>query len=151
MIRYIYTFFVGLILAIFIGLGVAVFYEAPKAPESPNFYGSELTVREKEQQKAFDVEQRAWEKERQEYNRNASIIVLSCAIVILIISLLFSEKLGVIADGLLLGGIFTLLYGIGLGMATDNNQYRFAVAAVGLAITLVLGYVKFSRHQIEKS
>jgi hypothetical protein len=49
----------------------------------------------------------------------------------------------------LLGGIFTLLYGIGRGMVTDNNRYRFLVAAVGLAITLGLGYIKFTRRELK--
>ena len=53
MIRYIYTFFVGLFLVIFIGMGIAVFYTAPKAPEPPMFYGKELTAEEQQQQKAF--------------------------------------------------------------------------------------------------
>lgn len=148
MIRYIYTFFVGLFLAIFVGMGIAVFYAAPKSPESPNFYGKELTLQEQEQQKAFDVKQKAWDKEMQHYNRNASVIILSCAVVVLATSLLLAEKLGVIADGLLLGGIFTLLYGVGRGMAADSNKYRFLVATVGLVVTLVLGYVKFTRHQL---
>ncbi|PJE65524.1 hypothetical protein COU91_01265 [Candidatus Saccharibacteria bacterium CG10_big_fil_rev_8_21_14_0_10_47_8] len=147
MIRYIYTFFVGLFLVIFIGMGIAVFYTAPKAPEPPMFYGKELTAEEQQQQKAFDVKQKAYDKEMQHYNRNASVIILSCAVVVLVISLLVAEKLGVIADGLLLGDIFTLLYGIGRGMATDSNKYRFAVATVGLIVTIVLGYFKFTKHQ----
>lgn len=151
MIRYIYTFFVGLFLAIFIGMGIAVFYTAPKAPESPMFYGKELSVDEQRQQQAFDAKQKAWDKEMQHYNRNASVIILSCAVVVLAISLLFAEKLGVIADGLLLGGIFTLLYGVGRGMATDSNKYRFLVATIGLVVTLVLGYVKFTPHQLTEA
>ena len=147
MIRYIYTFFVGLLLAIFVGTGIAVFYAAPKAPESPMFYDKEPTTSEQQQQKAFDIKQKAYEKDMQHYNRNASVIILACAVVVLAISLLFVEKLGVIADGLLLGGIFTLLYGIGRGMATDSNKYRFLVATIGLAFTLVLGYIKFAHYQ----
>lgn len=150
MIRYIYTFFVGLFLAIFIGMGIAVFYAAPTPPESPMFYGKELTPQEQQQQKAFDVKQKTYEKKLQHYNRNASVIILSSAVLALALSLLIVGKLGVIADGLLLGGIFTLLYGVGRGMATDSNKFRFVVAAIGLGATIVLGYIKFSRPQNEK-
>jgi hypothetical protein len=76
---------------------------------------------------------------------------LSCAVIVLAVALLLAEKLGVIADGLLLGGIFTLLYGIGRGMDTDSNKYRFMVATVGLVVTLVLGYIKFTRHQLKEA
>lgn len=150
MIRYIYTFFVSLFLAVFIGTGVAVFYPSPKAPEPPSFYGleapKELTDSERRAEEDFSAQQRAWEKEMKEYNRNVSMIVLACAVVILVIALTLSDKLGVIADGLLLGGIFTLLYGIIRGMDSDDAKYRFLVASVGLLVALVLGYFKFTRH-----
>ncbi|HTK39428.1 MAG TPA: Gmad2 immunoglobulin-like domain-containing protein [Patescibacteria group bacterium] len=143
MIKYIYIFFVGLFLAVFIGMGVAVFYPGPEAPEAPNFYGKELTTEERQIQKQFDTKQRAYEKAFLEYNRMASILILTCAVIVLVIALLSADRAGVIAEGLLLGGIFTLLYGIGRGMITDSNKYRFLVAGVGLLVTLILGYIKF--------
>lgn len=155
MIRYIYTFFLGLFLAIFVGMGIAVFYEAPKAPEEPTVFqsvGKEgPTAAQQQEINAFEAKQKEYNKEMWRYNRNVSIIVLVCAVLILAISLLFSEKLGVLADGLLLGGIFTLLYGIGRGMASESNKYRFLVASVGLIVTLVLGYTKFTRHELKAS
>ena len=150
MIRYIYTFFVGLFLAIFVGMGIAVFYPAPKAPEAPIWYDKQLTTQELKAQQQYDIKQKAYNKELWRYNRNVSMIVLVCAIIILAISLLLTEKLGVLADGILLGGIFTLVYGIGRGMATDSNKYRFLVAGLGLAMTLGLGYIKFARRPESK-
>ena len=156
MIRYIYIFFVGLFLAIFVGLGIAVFYEAPAAPEEPSWYRSAMDQKEpseseKQEERAYLSAQKKYEEAMLEYNRNVSVIVLLCAVVILAVSLIFTEKLGVIADGLLLGGIFTLLYGIGRGMDTGSNTYRFLIATVGLVTTLVLGYIKFTRHQVSES
>lgn len=152
-IRYIYTFFVGLFLAIFIGTGIAVFYAAPQEPEPPLGFGiekSNLTEPEKQQIETYNVQQRDFMRDEQIYNRNVSIIVLICSVIILIIALVFSDRLGIVADGLLLGGIFTLLYGIARGMASDSNQYRFVVAAVGLAVTIILGYVKFAKSVVRK-
>lgn len=77
------------------------------------------------------------------YNRNVSIMVIVCAVIMLIIALLLTEILGIIADGLLLGGIFTLLYGVGRGIAVDSNIYRFIVAYLGLIVTITMGYLKF--------
>lgn len=148
MIRYIYTFFVALFLAAFVGIGIAVFYPEPKAPDAPILYGKEEpTAQDIAAEKAFAVQQRAYDKKMFTYNRNVSLIVMACAVVILVISLMLTAQLGILADGLLLGGIFTLLYGIGRGMFTDSNKYRFLVAAIGLAITLGLGYIKFTRRQ----
>ena len=77
MSRYIYTFFVGLFLAIFIGMGIAVFYTTPKAPEAPPYYGEQLTESEKKTQTEFDIKQQAHDKEMRHYNRTASVIILA--------------------------------------------------------------------------
>ena len=59
--------------------------------------------------------------------------------------LLFSKHLLVIADGAMIGGIFTLLYSIIRGFQADDAQFRFVLVTVGLIIALVLGYLKFIR------
>lgn len=146
MLRYIYVFFVGLFLAIFVGMGIAVFYQAPSPPQEPVWpqsYGKEPTAEQIQQQQTFEAARRQYDQQMWRYNRNVSMIVLVSAVVILAIALLATDRIGLIADGMLLGGIFTLLYGVGRGMATDSNRYRFLVAAIGLAITIILGYVKF--------
>ena len=154
MIRYIYTFFLGLFLAIFVGMGIAVFYEEPKPPVEPVWFTKiglekyEPTAVERKQEEQYNAQQKTYDNQLKHYNRNVSIIVLSSAVIVLAVTLLTAEKLEIIADGLLLGGIFTLLYGIGRGMATDNNKFRFGVAAVGLIVTLVLGYLKFTRQHL---
>ena len=151
MIRYLYTFFVALFLAAFVGIGIAVFYPEPKAPEAPMIYGKEEpTAQDQAAEEAFNVQQKAYEQKLWVYNRNVSLIVMGVAVLILVISLTLTSQLGVLADGILLGGIFTLLYGIGRGMFTDDNRYRFLVAAIGLAITLGLGYMKFTRRQLKQ-
>jgi hypothetical protein len=158
MIRYIYTFFVGLFLAIFVGMGIQVFYDSPKPPEAPDWYNStsmgkfEPSEAERKQESEYNAKMKVFnETTMSNYNRNVSIIVLSCAVVVLAISLIFDAKLGVIADGLLLGGIFTLLYGIGRGIAVDSNKFRFLVASIGLLITIVLGFLKFAPIKLKVS
>jgi hypothetical protein len=51
----------------------------------------------------------------------------------------------VISNGLLLGGVFTMLYGVGWIIATDVSKARFVVMTIALVITLVLGYFRFAR------
>lgn len=155
-LRYIYTFFVGILVAIFVGMGVAVFYESPKAPPEPSWYGSNMsgkfepTETQRKEEEEYNKNIRDFEKnEMSEYNRNVSIIVLSLAVVILALSLVLEKPLGVIADGLLLGGIFTLLYGVGIGIAVDSNKFRFLIASLGLAVSIALGYFKFVPARIK--
>jgi len=54
-------------------------------------------------------------------------------------------KIKMIADGILLGGVFTTAYGIIRGFMSDSSQFRFLVVTMGLLIALILGYVKFIR------
>lgn len=150
MLRYIYIFFVGLFLAIFVGMGVEFFYESPKGPEEPSWYGSSMSGKfepseaQRKEEEEYSRKMREFEKTTMsDHNRNVSIIVLSCAVLILAISLIMESRLGIIADGLLLGGIFTLFYGIARGIAVDSNKFRFLVATIGLGVTIILGYMKF--------
>jgi hypothetical protein len=150
MIRLIYTFFVGLFLAVVIGTGIAVFYPSPKAPNEPIWLDrvekTQLTEVEKTEETRYLEAERDYTQKLSVYNRNVSITSLGLAVATLAITFGFAGQLGVLADGLLLGGVFTLLYGMGRGFATDDNRYRFAVAAVGFIVTLILGYFKFTRR-----
>lgn len=109
----------------------------------------ELTTEEKKAEETYLTEQKAFQTTFSVYNRNVSLIALVFSLVTLVIALGFAQKLTVIADGLLLGGVFTLLYSIGRGLASEDPQFRFIVTTVGLIIALVLGYLKFIRAKTE--
>ena len=47
-----------------------------------------------------------------------------------------------------MGGIFTMVYGVGWIISTETSIARFAVMTVALAITLALGYVRFVRGRL---
>ncbi len=79
------------------------------------------------------------------WGRNTSIILITFATLVMAISLIRSEELPVISNGLLLGGVFTMIYGVGWIIATGTSIARFIVMTVALAITLALGYVRFVR------
>ena len=63
------------------------------------------------------------------------------------VSLIRADQLPVINNGLLLGGVFTMLYGTGWTLASGDSQLRFWVMAFALLITLALGYVRFVRER----
>src|ERR1044072_8651244 len=119
MLKIVYAFFVGLLLATFVGVGVSAFYPAPDRPEYPEAlqsYGKDIPPEQEaaqaDAQREYDRQYDAYSAESATYNRNASIIVLVAAILFVSFSLVFAKKIQVIADGILLGGIFTLLYSI---------------------------------------
>lgn len=149
-IKLIYTLFLGIILAAFVGVGVSTFYPEPEWPQTPeavekSYYEDEPSEESKAAQKLFDEELKAYEEEMQDYNRNASIILLSVAILFLAIGVIQAHKIDVLADGVLLGGIFTFIYGVGRGVAGGDEMFRFVIITIGLIAALGLGYWRFAK------
>lgn len=159
-LKYIYTIFLGVLLATFVGVGIAAFYPAPKYPESsfrPMVVPADTTktkisdetmsaseaARIDAQNRAAEQISKEFQGLSQKYNRDISIIALAFAVAILLVSLTVVKNLIYIADGVLLGGVLTLLYSIIRGFDTDDNMFRFMVVAAGLIIALILGYTKF--------
>ena len=67
------------------------------------------------------------------------------------ISLIRAPEPLVISNGLLLGGVFAMLYGVGWIIVTDTSTSRFIVMTLALLITLALGYVRFVHRQAPAS
>ncbi len=153
-IKFIYTIFLALLVALFVGLGIDTFYPGPDAPEYPVELEKvesccEETPEQAEARIAFNEAQRKYQDEMKPYNQAVSIASLVAAIIILVVSLTLFNKIKVIADGLLLGGVFTTLYSIIRGMMTENSRFRFLLVTIGIIIAFVLGYVKFIRLRRE--
>ncbi len=160
-LKFIYTLFIGILLALFVGFGIAAFYEEPKYPEPPVSlrYAVPVYPETKEGTSASqlrtdqlkqDKREKDFQKEISVYNRNVSVIALSAAIIYMIVSLSLAKHLMLLSDGLLLGGVFTLLYSIGRGFGSNDNKFQFVVVTIGLVISLVLGYIKFIKPKPEK-
>jgi len=156
-LKLIYTFFLGILVATFIGLGIAAFYPAPqspKSPESPEVLKEVAPETNQQETPAVKLAREKYEKEWAEYQktmnvyaRNVFIIALICAVIILVISLTIARNIPVIADGLLLGGTFTLFYSIVEGFQTNDSKFRFLAVSLGLLITLIIGYFKFIKAE----
>lgn len=157
----IFSFFLGLMVLAFIGIGVNTFYPQPEYRESPelqNLYreqeriwtgarGEELSAADQarvdELQEQISELQAEQERARQDWSRNTSIVLIVFATMVMGISLVRSEQLRVISNGLLLGGLFTMVYGVGWIIASGESLARFAVIVFALAVTMALGYLKF--------
>lgn len=84
---------------------------------------------------------------REAWSQSTSIILIATATILMVISLLLGETLAVLSNGILLGGLFTMLYGVGWGIASGNSLTRFLVLLVALLVSLALGYLTFVRKQ----
>ncbi|OGD84222.1 hypothetical protein A2165_03610 [Candidatus Curtissbacteria bacterium RBG_13_40_7] len=152
-LKFIYTIFIGALFAMLVGVGIAAFYPEPKSPEYPSALkipregGLNQPVFEelKEQQEEYDKMEKAFKSQLETYNRNVSIIAIIASIVTLAISLTLFKKILLIADGLLLGGVLTVLYSIMRGFGSGNNKFQFIIVSVSFVIALVLGYFKLAK------
>lgn len=163
MLRTIFAFFLGLMLTAFVGVGVYTFHPPPQRfdnelrdlgrkeqalrdARAPN----ELTSADRDSLQAMERRRNqlvdAAAAARIPWARTTSITLIIVATLAMAASLIGADRLHVISNGLLLGGVFLMLYGVGWIIATDTSVARFVVITIALAITLALAYARFVRH-----
>jgi len=158
----IFSFFLGLMVTAFVGVGVYTFHPPDKGLEQ------QLLELDREEQAAglgrpmdeptdaeralmqerMDARNAAMDAHREArdgWGRSTSMILIALATLVMVISLVRADQLPVISNGLLLGGVFTMVYGVGWIVVSDTSLTRFLVLTVALAITLGLGFVRFVR------
>lgn len=148
-LKFVYTFFLGILVALFVGLGVNTFYPGPTEPEYPTTSQAvtkEPTAEQQAAENKYQADYRAYEKKLKPYSRNVSIITLTAAVIFLVLSLVFESHLRILADGILFGGLFTLLYSIIRGFISQESKYVFMVVTIGLAAVMYIGYHRFVRR-----
>ncbi|MDZ4181196.1 MAG: hypothetical protein U1E29_18495 [Coriobacteriia bacterium] len=160
----IFSFFLGLMVLAFIGIGVNTFYPEigwDDSQELRDLYqeqdriyqsdkdGKGLTAaQEKDLDRIQDrIEElnKETEAQRELWARNTSIVLIIFATLVMGVSLVRSEQLRVLSNGLLLGGLFTMIYGVGWIIFAGESLARFGVIVFALLITLGLGYMRFVR------
>jgi hypothetical protein len=148
MITRLYTLFLGLLLAVFVGVGIAAFYPAPKAPEYPSITKSAPEAQpDPAQEKQFRQDMDRYTQTQQTYDRNVSLLALGAALVIVTLALSVLAHVAIIGDSMLLGGVFTLAYSTIRGFGTDDLN-RFLIVSASLVIAIAISYIKFIRaHQ----
>lgn len=149
-LQIVYTFFVGILLAVFVGVGINTFYPPPAEPVYPLITEPAVGETNEEQslrQEKLEEQYRAYEEEeRQPYERNVSLIAVVSAVLFVVLSIVLEKRIKIISDGVMLGGLFTLLYGILRGFAAQDSKYLFVVVSISLALVLFLGYHKFVKN-----
>lgn len=159
----IFSFFLGLMLTAFVGVGAYTFHPPPTALRDQvnelsrkeqavrGFRPEEqLTAADREALQQLSAERERVQEERQaadrEWGKSTSIIIIVLATLAMAFSLVRADQLPVLSNGLLAGGVFTMLYGIGWIIASDQSVARFIVITIALALTIVLGYFRFVRR-----
>ncbi len=173
-LQVIFSIFLGLMLAVFLGIGVYTFYpppesdveatdvHAPRIATDPDATArsSDSAARDsvqalppdpaaKEDAPVYDGAEQA--RARDAWRQRTSIILIVLATLSMVVSLIRPEQLPVVSSGLLLGGVFTMVYGVGWTVSTGLSTGRFAVVAVAFMVTLALGWLRFSRGQDDEA
>jgi hypothetical protein len=141
---------VGVLVAFFVGFGIQAFYPAPEPP-GEQFGPTESPPEDpedKEKAKAEKEEKertfRAYQEEVVEYNQIASLIAVGIAVLILgAVLLLRRIRIPAIRDGVALGGVLTLFYGLVLALQAEGDIFRFFMVGVVLLVVLVAAYLRF--------
>lgn len=162
----IFSFFLGLMVLAFVGVGVNTFYPEPNELHAAEEQALWREI-EAEQPKAMmpteaspaaspkliELQARAAElqeriaAERELWARNTSIILVLFATAVMGVSLIRNEQLRVISNGLLMGGLFTMVYGAAWVILSGHSVSRFVVIAFALLVTVGLGYLQFVRQR----
>jgi hypothetical protein len=161
----IFSFFLGLMVLAFVGVGVNTFYQSPADRQQPQqdeiqrqiealnvkSGGRQLDAAQQAQMDVLIAQQSALQRsiqaEMKNWARNTSIVLIIFATLVMGVSLIRSEQLRVLSNGLLLGGLFTMLYGTGWVIFSGNSAARFGVIAFALLVAIALGYLKFVRDR----
>ena len=145
-LRLIYTVFLGVLIALFVGLGINTFYPGPTQPTFPtelNTIGKEPSEQQIRLQSEWDKQMAAHNERMKPYNRNVAIIALVTAVTLLVISIVLDRRIKPLGEGLLIGGLLTLLYSIGRGFASEESRFVFVAVTISLIVVLYVGYHQF--------
>ncbi|MFE7629110.1 hypothetical protein [Kocuria sp. NPDC057446] len=148
MLRTVYTFCLGLLLALFVGLGVATVHPGPAEPVPPAAVTTaresrELAPEEQQQWAAYEREREGWEESSMRYSRDVGVVALVASVALLAVGLVVERRRPVLAQGVLLGGLFTLLHSVVRSLLSQDTVASFAVVTVALVVVLYLGYRRF--------
>ena len=148
-----YTIALAALLAAFVGFGIEAAYPSPAFPDDPYSSGAamgpELPGEEPspefvEAERRFQTEMEGYQQRLSDHHEVASAVAIAAAVLMLLAGLVPRVgRLPVIGQGVTLGGVLTLLYGVVLAVQTQSELLRFVAVAVGLAALLVSIYLRF--------
>jgi hypothetical protein len=126
----------------------------PDVPPEPSSFGQDPAgdPAEGQQQEKFaeqSQQKQAFQEQVSVYNQVVSFVVLGVAVALLAGSILWLRSMPIIGEGVTLGAVFTLLYGLYAAISGGAGLGTFVAVTVGLLILLGLVYWRFVRTKDE--
>jgi len=138
-LKIIFTLFIGVMVALFVGLGIEAFYPSPVYPDV--MWQENMTDK---QTAAIQAAEAAYQEAVRVRNQIVSIVVTAIAVIIMVASMFLEKRNLTLTNGLLLGGLFSLIYGSTVGFSAGSAMVTFITVGVGLAAVVVVGVRRFS-------
>lgn len=125
-LQMIFSVFLGLVVVAFVGIVVSTVHPEPlSGPDMP-------------------YNESAWKS----WRLVTAVWLLACATLVMVASMVIRvDRVPVIGNGVLLGGLFTMIYAVGTALSAPNEWPRLAVVAVALAVTVGLGSWRFATRR----
>lgn len=158
-LRTLYALALAVLIAAFVGFGIQTFYPAPESlqdnafagevpPSSPGAGGALPDTQSLPgppgDDAGFQGDIGGYDQELTAHDRVASVVAIVVAVLILFAGLLpMISRLPVIGDGVTLGGVLSLFYGMTLAVQAPSGPLGFFVVAVGLLALIAVLYLKF--------
>jgi hypothetical protein len=121
-LQIVFSFFLGIVVVAFVGIALNTFY-----PEPTTTYAASDAA--------------AWDT----WRLVTGTWLLICATAVMVASMLIrTERIPVITNGILLGGVFTMVYAVTMSLSVSNAWPRLAVVAGALVVTVGVAYWKFA-------
>ncbi len=121
----IFSVFLGFVVVAFVGIAVNTAY--PEPASNYEMYNQPL-----------------WDT----WRLTTGIWLLVCATLVMIAAMFIgSDRIPVIGNGILLGGVFTMVYAVGMALSSPNHWPRLAVIGAALLVTVGIGYWKFATRR----
>jgi len=137
-LKIIFTLFIGVMVALFVGLGIEAFYPSPVYPDA--MWRENMTA---DQEAAMQAAQTAYDEAVRVRYQIVSIVVTAVAVIIMVASMFLEKRNLTLTNGLLLGGLFSLIYGSTVGFSAGSAMVTFITVGVGLAAVVVVGVRRF--------
>ena len=149
MLKALYAIAIAFLVVAFVGFGISAFYPEPRYPAYPNVgertRPETRTPEQKEKIEEYRQKEKAYRENISTYNLIVASISIGAAVLLLVGSIVWLSRLAVIGDGVALGAVFTLFYGLIRAFISNNEQFRFVAVAIGLVIVVALVYWRFVR------
>ena len=138
-LKIIFTLFIGVMVALFVGFGIEAFYPSPVYPDI--VWQENMTAA---QDAAMQAAQTAYDESVRLHNQIVSIVVTAVAVIVMVGSMFLEKRNRTLTNGLLLGGLFSLVYGSTVGFSAGSALVTFITVGVGLIAVIVVGVRRFS-------